>query len=151
MLVPRHQCDQDAHAVARGTCTIPQFPALRISHLYRGGRATFLDGHNASTGTTSGAFPFPILFSLPVLLYASLSGCFLDEWGHCLHDLRESHRAHWWARVIDTGNEYRHMFLYTPSFIKRPIDTPPIMFPGMADSPQWQPFEAPGFTSLAKG
>jgi hypothetical protein len=51
-----------------------------------------------------------------------------DEWGHSLHDLRESHCAHWWPRVIDTGNEYRHMFLYTPSFIERYH----ITFPGMA-------------------
>ena len=65
MFVFRHQCDQDAHAVARGTSTIPQFDALRISHLYRGGCETFLDRHNASTGTTGGAlssFLYPSLY-----------------------------------------------------------------------------------------
>ncbi|KAH9044840.1 hypothetical protein EDB84DRAFT_1469687 [Lactarius hengduanensis] len=28
------------------------------------------------------------------------------EWGNSLYDLRKNHRAHWWARVIDTGNKY---------------------------------------------
>ena len=46
-------------------------------------------------------------FSLSILLYASLNGI-LDEWGHSLHDLRESYRPHWWTRIIENGNEYRH-------------------------------------------
>jgi hypothetical protein len=118
MLVFRRQCDQDAHAVARGASTIPKFAALRVSHLYRGGYATVLDRHNASTGTTGGAFPLLILFSLLVLLCASLSEYISDEWRHSLHDLRKSHSAHWWARVIDAGKEYGHICSFTPSPFK---------------------------------
>jgi hypothetical protein len=74
------------------------------------------------TGTTPRLARLVVRFLLPVLLVVSLSECLLDEWGHSLHDIRESHHAHWWARAIDTCNEYRHVFLYTPSCTKRPIE-----------------------------
>ena len=99
--------------------TIPQSAALRVPHLHRGGYAIVLGKHNTSIGTTGGAFPIIIPFSLPLLLYASLSKWILDEWRQSLHDLRKSRSAHWWARrVIDNDNKYRHLFLHTPSNIK---------------------------------
>jgi hypothetical protein len=51
------QRDQDAHAVARGARTIPEFFPLRVSYLYGGGYPALLDWHDSEIGTASGAFP----------------------------------------------------------------------------------------------
>jgi len=58
------QCDQNAHAVARGTGAVPKFFPLCVSYLYGGGHTALLDWHHSKIGTASGASR-PLLSTYP--------------------------------------------------------------------------------------
>ena len=74
-----------------------------------------LDRHNGMIGMTGGAFPILLPFSLPILLYASLSEFILDEWGHSLHDVRKCHSAHWMP--LPLCNKHRENFTPVSLFL----------------------------------